>query len=163
MQHDVLLSFDGIYTGLRILHTPGHTPDELALWDESERMLYVGDTLYEWEPIIFPTEGDIIQWFSTMDYLISFVRSKEETFKLSPTLSGRQSVMINSGHCTSMMPALEVLLEAKAFLQDVISGKERVKKRIKVGGIESVFFAREDGRFSLRCPKSLVDDARQRA
>ncbi|KAF8656818.1 hypothetical protein AX16_002367 [Volvariella volvacea WC 439] len=49
--------------GLTILHTPGHTPDELALYDAEERMLYVGDILYEHERIIFPNEGSVIDWF----------------------------------------------------------------------------------------------------
>ena len=57
--HTSLVTFNGKSTGLQILHTPGHTPDELALWDKKERMLYVGDTVYEWEPILFPLEGDI--------------------------------------------------------------------------------------------------------
>ena len=36
---------------VHILHTPGHTPDEVAIWDESEGMLYVGDTLYDGMPV----------------------------------------------------------------------------------------------------------------
>ena len=59
--------------GVVVLHTPGHTPDELALWDESETMLYVGDTLYEWAHIIFPSEGSIVQWLQTVDGLIALV------------------------------------------------------------------------------------------
>jgi glyoxylase-like metal-dependent hydrolase (beta-lactamase superfamily II) len=34
--------------GLVIYQTPGHTPDELAIWDEDERALFVGDSVYEW-------------------------------------------------------------------------------------------------------------------
>ncbi|KAF7327622.1 Metallo-hydrolase/oxidoreductase [Mycena kentingensis (nom. inval.)] len=45
-----------------ILHTPGHTPDELAVYDATEKMLYVGDTLYEEDTIIFPNEGSIVDW-----------------------------------------------------------------------------------------------------
>ena len=56
--------------GMQLLHTPGHTPDELALWDEAETMLYIGDTLYEWAPIIFPNEGSIVQWLETVDALL---------------------------------------------------------------------------------------------
>lgn len=36
---------------VHVLHTPGHTPDEVAIWDESEGMLYVGDTLYDGMPV----------------------------------------------------------------------------------------------------------------
>ena len=155
VDHESLVVFNGKSTGLQILHTPGHTPDELALWDAKERMLYVGDTVYEWEPIIFPPEGDIVQWFETMDYLIEFVTNEERSL-------GRNPVKINAGHDTSMVGALEVLEQGKTFLADVISGKERVKKRTIVDGVTLVSYARKDGRFSLRCPEKLVLDARER-
>ncbi|KAL5526949.1 hypothetical protein ACEPAF_8676 [Sanghuangporus sanghuang] len=155
VDHESLIIFNGKNTGLQILHTPGHTPDELALWDAKERMLYVGDTVYEWEPILFPPEGDIVQWFATMDYLIDFVTDAECSAVCNP-------VKINAGHDTSMVNALDVLQEGKAFLADVISGKERVKKRTTVDGVKLVSYARMDGRFSLRCPERLVLDARER-
>ncbi|CDO72467.1 hypothetical protein BN946_scf184980.g8 [Trametes cinnabarina] len=59
--------------GMTLLHTPGHTPDEVALWDEEEGMLYVGDTLYERAPIIFPSEGSIVKWLGTIDSLTALV------------------------------------------------------------------------------------------
>ncbi|KDQ24663.1 hypothetical protein PLEOSDRAFT_1107591 [Pleurotus ostreatus PC15] len=67
-----VLSSDGKKTSITIMHTPGHTPDELAVYDGDEKMLYVGDTLYENAPIIFPKEGSIIDWMETVDELISF-------------------------------------------------------------------------------------------
>lgn len=140
----------GQSTGLQVLHTPGHTPDELALWDADERMLYVGDTVYEWEPIIFPQEGDIVRWFASMDYLIDFVQDIGVP------------VMINAGHDTSMVDALDVLQKGKSFLEDVISGKESIKKRTDVDGVIVVSYAQKGGRFSLRCPEKLVLDARER-
>ncbi|KAI5118037.1 hypothetical protein M0805_009219 [Coniferiporia weirii] len=140
-------------TGVQVLHTPGHTPDELALWDAAERMLYVGDTIYEWEPVLFPLEGDIVRWFDSMDYLIAFVRDAN---------SGAKAVLINAGHDTSMVDALDVLLEGRAFIMDVLRGAERVKERRTVDGVKLVSYAQADGRFSLRCPEKLVADARER-
>src|SRR3978361_530853 len=32
--------YEGQDLGLQIFHTPGHTPDELALWDQEERVLF---------------------------------------------------------------------------------------------------------------------------
>ncbi|TCD60478.1 hypothetical protein EIP91_010026 [Steccherinum ochraceum] len=68
---------------IHVLHTPGHTPDELALWDEGEHMLYVGDTLYEWVPIIFPREGSIVDWFKSVDALLALVWSSRLTTRRS--------------------------------------------------------------------------------
>ena len=52
--------------GVNIFHTPGHIPDKIALYDHGKMMLYVGDSLYEYEPIIFPSDGSTVTWFESM-------------------------------------------------------------------------------------------------
>ncbi len=154
--HNVSLYYAETATRLRFLHTPGHTPDELALWDDDEDILYVGDTVYEWEPIIFPLQGDIVQWFESMDFLIHFVRERnEENFRF-----GKPMARINAGHATSMADALDVLLQGKKFIHDVVSGKEPLKDRRESGGTKVVHYAQDNGRFSLRCPEILFEKAR---
>ncbi|KLO08868.1 Metallo-hydrolase/oxidoreductase [Schizopora paradoxa] len=154
--HNVSLSYMNTATRLRFLHTPGHTPDELAIWDDDEDILYVGDTVYEWDPIIFPLQGDISVWFDSMNFLIEFVRERnEQNYK-----RGRPTARINSGHATSMADALDVLLEGKKFLQDVVAGNEPLKNRTESGGVVQVHYAQENGRFSLRCPEALIEEAR---
>ena len=54
---------------LQVLHTPGHTPDGLSLWDESTGSLFAGDTLLAaafWAH--FP-ESDIAVFSRTLDRL----------------------------------------------------------------------------------------------
>jgi len=62
------------HQSLVIYHTPGHTPDELAIWDPLERVLFVGDTLYEWVPIVFPLEGDLKLYSNTLGRLKTLVQ-----------------------------------------------------------------------------------------
>ncbi|KAF8807028.1 Metallo-hydrolase/oxidoreductase [Phlegmacium glaucopus] len=143
---------EAIPLGVTILHTPGHTPDEIALYDHAEMMLYVGDSLYEYEPIIFPSEGSIVTWFESMDYLILFV----EAINGDPKTASGCEVQINSGHCTVLQPALEILLAAKAFMGDVVEGREKVKERQQRRGEETVTYEQSGGRFSLRCPERLI-------
>jgi glyoxylase-like metal-dependent hydrolase (beta-lactamase superfamily II) len=64
---------DSADSGLVVYHTPGHTPDELAVWDPQERVLFVGDTLYEFVPIVFPLEGNLQLYQSTLMRLKSLV------------------------------------------------------------------------------------------
>lgn len=147
-----------------MLHTPGHTPDEIALYDDHEMMLYVGDSLYEDEPIIFPLEGSIVNWFASIDFLISFVKERNTARSHSTTsiADGQHpnEVLINAGHCTAMRPAMEVLSSARAFMYDVVTGKEKVKGRGLNRGHPTVTYAQEGGRFSLRCPERLILEAR---
>lgn len=141
---------------MTIFHTPGHTPDEIALYDHAEMMLYVGDSLYEYEPIIFPSEGSIVTWFESMDFLTWLVESRNST------ASDGRKVQMNSGHRTVLQPALEILLAAKTFMRDVVNGKEAVKKRRQNRGEEIVMYKQSGGRFSLICPERLILEMRSK-
>ncbi|KAI0951162.1 hypothetical protein AcW1_008273 [Taiwanofungus camphoratus] len=148
-----IVSISGVSLGVTLLHTPGHTPDELALWDEEELMLYVGDTLYEWEHIVFPNEGSIVTWLTTIDQLVAFVLSSRSPYE----------VTINSGHRTALRPALDVLRTAKQFMLDVLIGKEKVRSRAKKRGLDYVEYVQKGRRYSLICPERLIQEARERA
>ena len=58
---------------LVIYQTPGHTPDELAVWDPKERYLFVGDTAYDNGPILFPLEGNSTDYGHTLQKLQGLV------------------------------------------------------------------------------------------
>ena len=135
---------------MTLLHTPGHTPDELALWDDEEGMLYVGDTLYERAPIIFPNEGSIIQWLDTVNALLGLVRDSGKA----------EQVKVNCGHSTVDTAALDVLETARSFMMDVIEGREPVKRTMTKRGEEHVEYVQRGGRYSLICPERLVREAR---
>ncbi|KAF9053441.1 hypothetical protein BJ165DRAFT_1413520 [Panaeolus papilionaceus] len=138
-------NFHDIFSGrtgaprLTVLHTP-------------EGMLYVGGTLYEDEPIIFSKEGSIVTC------LVGYTRERNTERERD----GRHESLINAGHCTARKPALEVLTSTVLFMRDVISRKERLRGRREVGGIQVVECKQKSGRYSLRCPERLVDDARRR-
>jgi glyoxylase-like metal-dependent hydrolase (beta-lactamase superfamily II) len=156
-QHPIISCGPGaISLGVTIFHTPGHTPDEIALYDHAEMMLYVGDSLYEYEPIIFPSEGSIVTWLKSMDFLSWLVET------MNSAASDGCKVQMNSGHHTVLQPALEILLAAKAFMKDVVNGKEKVKERRRIRGEEIVMYEQSGGRFSLRCPERLILEMRSK-
>ncbi|KAF5377361.1 hypothetical protein D9757_008011 [Collybiopsis confluens] len=72
-------------TGITLLHTYGHTPDSLSVYDPTSTppRLYTGDLFYENEPIIFPSEGSIIDWFHSVDMLTEFISTKTKDMQAS--------------------------------------------------------------------------------
>lgn len=133
---------------LCVIHTPGHTPDELALWDEGEQMLYVGDTLYEWVPIIFPREGSIVDWFKSIDALSALIQPFNDA-------------KISAGHVTAAQPAKAVLLGAKRFIEDVLAERLEPVEKLERRGEENVHYVQDGQRYSLVCPTRLISDARR--
>jgi glyoxylase-like metal-dependent hydrolase (beta-lactamase superfamily II) len=135
------------------LHTPGHTPDSLSWFDEEERALYVGDSLYEAPvPILFPSEGNLADWWRSVDLLIAFVMEKNE-------VQSEKRVTLSAGHVTVGVDALGCLTEAKEFmkrvLRDEVSFEEQPLKRGEPFGQWQ-----EDGRFSLGAPLRVIQEGR---
>ena len=159
------LSFDGEPLGIQILHTPGHTPDELAWYDESERHLYVGDSFYQRvaedesyeQAILFPKEGNISDYLASLDKLITFVDAKN-----ADETASRDSLKIGCGHVTSSVDAKEILLAVQKLFVNILKDKVPIVQREEKRGEEWVTW-RENGepRFSVAAPKRIMVDAKQ--
>jgi glyoxylase-like metal-dependent hydrolase (beta-lactamase superfamily II) len=90
-----------IQTDLTIIHTPGHTPDSLSWYDNTERLSNVGDSIYDrtssvaenarWgkEPpmqIMFDLASNLLDWWNSVKKVIAFIEERnEETEKVSTT------------------------------------------------------------------------------
>jgi glycine/D-amino acid oxidase-like deaminating enzyme len=141
---------------LRVYQTPGHTPDELALWDPNERTLYVGDSIYEWAPIIFPKEGNLITYSQSMGQPRGLV--KEWNVSTISSTANMKKVVMACGHNTAGANAESLLGAVDAFLWDVASGEVEAGKEDKVRGEVTYLYEREDGRLSFRGPRRLFDE-----
>ena len=70
---------DTVMTGagpLLVLHTPGHSPDHIALWHAESRTLFAGDLLQMGTTVFIPA--------STGGSLADYLRSLERLWQLSP-------------------------------------------------------------------------------
>jgi hypothetical protein len=102
------------------------------------------------DPIIFPTGGSLPKWFSTVDHLIELVKAYLDA----------ENMMINCGHATALRPALEVLRTCRRFMENIVSGKEAVKRRYVSLGAWWLRAMVGSFNFSLICPEKLVLDAK---
>lgn len=143
--------------GLTIYHTPGHTPDELAVWDQQERVLYVGDTLYETAPILFSLSGNLDDYAATLQKLRQLVDGWNQSSTEDSLVS------MACGHCTHNTPAAEFLYEVESFLDKIRKGLVSPIDKGTTPGRNTplVGFYREDGWFSFVGPKDLFDRFRQ--
>lgn len=140
--------------GLTFYHTPGHTPDSLTIFDPHERVLYVGDSFYQYSVIIFPKEGSLADFSRTMLRLRKLVDSWN-------AMPDRERVTVACGHSTSDADAARLLRDVDRFLWDIVDGREKLRRQEVIRGEVNWFFAREDGGLSMRVPARLVLELRE--
>jgi glyoxylase-like metal-dependent hydrolase (beta-lactamase superfamily II) len=151
------MEHNGADLGTQIIHTPGHTPDELAVWDAAERTLYVGDTLYEGTAIVFPAQGNLKLYSESIGRLKELVKGWNADTALP-------RVKIACGHSTSSADAVEILDEVDAYLFEVVKGmvtpyaKENTQDLSGDGEESRWFFKRGGGKIAFGIPKRLIDD-----
>ena len=104
---------------IRVIHIPGHTPDELAWYDEDERYLFVGNSFYKrisrsqsyTQAIIFPQEGSLIDYIRSLTKMIEFVESEKARYDTGPM------VKIGCGHITSAIDGKDLTLGSQILLE----------------------------------------------
>jgi len=162
--------------GITIIQTPGHTPDELAWYDHPERHLYVGDSFYyegeDGMPIIWPGDGNMIEWVYSMTKLLGFIRSINS--KLSQAAGNEQlvdgdwvqvegRVQISCAHQTTSVDAEQIIINAADFWFRVMGGEVPVVKSEEwLGEVYDTWRDRTTGpmKLSIRAPRRLMEDAR---
>ena len=147
---------------LQILHTPGHTPDELAWYDQQARHLFVGDSFYERvsqdesyeQAILFPKEGNIVQYMDSLTKLLGFVNEKNKE-------ENQPRVKVGCGHVTSSRDGGEILLAVQKLFSQILAGEIPVLKTTeKAGEYYDLWQASGNARFSVEAPRRLITDAR---
>lgn len=126
LDHEECIAIDGdAKDGLVVLHTPGHTPDSLCLWLASERLLFVGDSVYPYAPIICSNlDSSLSDFESSIAMLIDLVRAH------TPVEGGdvecgdvdRRPIRLACGHVEHGLPA-SALDELSGLVADVRTGR----------------------------------------
>ncbi|KAF2103850.1 hypothetical protein NA57DRAFT_70058 [Rhizodiscina lignyota] len=161
--------------GITFLHTPGHTPDSLAWWDEDERWLYVGDSFYERQkedmPIIFPAEGNLLHFFHSMQHLLIFVRSENAAEERRTAERERESkhdfevlsrrIKVGCAHQTAGEDAEEMIMATLRLIMAIVAGKVPViSSKMQRGEPVDLWRESKKARFSVLGPRRLIEDVR---
>jgi glyoxylase-like metal-dependent hydrolase (beta-lactamase superfamily II) len=156
------IKHDSVTLKVQILHTPGHTPDELAWYDMEERHLYVGDTLYELRSptvetaIIFPVEGDWVAFMASLRLLASFI--EDENTK-NPSAA---PVKIGAAHITYSVDGAEIVKAVQELFVKIIEGKVPVVNSMdERGETFNLWMENPEARFSVKAPNRLAETARE--
>lgn len=165
---------------IQFFQVPGHTPDSLSWYDIDEHHLYVGDTFYSRKPsylvppgskgapIIFPSEGDLATYLSSLALLSDFVvrqnqifRQDHHKFTVDSTVATR--VLVSSGHLTVAEDAEKMLFDVTSFFMRIIGNSIPVVESIvKRGEIFDLWEDPDRDNFSVMAPRRLVEEARRR-
>ena len=170
-ERDVVLQFD---LGIVFVQQPGHTPDSLAWYDRSEMWLYVGDTLYEssgdggGESIVFPPDGNLVEWVVSLRKLLVLVRSEnakaEEKAAVESSDEGwemvAKRVRLGAGHVTHSADAEEIIKKVDQFFYQILQKKIPVVKKEYRWNDAYYTWTQEGWGLSMRAPPRLVDQAR---
>ena len=155
---------DVLDTNLTILHTPGHTPDSLTWYDSHERLICVGDSLYEREspesrtageppmPTIFDIESDLLDWWDSLKEVLKFVQGaneelEKEEVETSETEGDHEWVELKrkkkprvklcAAHVTANVDAETCLLEMQDFMRRLLRYEIRSKPLGRMRGEET--------------------------
>lgn len=165
------LKHKGKDLGLMVLQTPGHTPDSLALYDETENWIFVGDTLYKhlkkmpWGetqdvPIVLVAQSHWGDYIASLAKLHDFVDGQQ--------ITAGNGMSLSSGHSTSGENAGSFISHAITFMNRVAAGDvpviaELAGDEVAAGGTlgdETFLYWQDDGNplFSLLAPKRFKQD-----
>jgi hypothetical protein len=156
------------------LHTPGHTPDSLTWYDVHERILYVGDSFYtQTSPdtkaapqgperpaaIVFPKEGNLADWWASVNTLLSFVGKKNEEKNEG---ENGERVKLAAGHVTAGVDAQTCLQSVKGFMGRVLRDEVRFTAfPDRRGEAFGCWSDGPDGEFSVAAPVRLMEEGRK--
>ena len=147
--------------GLVALHVPGHTPDSLAVYDESENWIFVGDVLYQrisdmpWgetqdEPIILVEASNWTDWVAGLHKLRDFVASTEERMG--------KHMRLSAGHTSSGVDARSFVQDAIEFVDRVVTGQVPERASASFNGTRILWQDEGEPLFSLLAPARFKKD-----
>lgn len=141
----------GAEVPLKVYQVPGHTPDQMAIWDSEERHLFVGDMAYLDAPILFLVGGSAVRYRESLTKLQRLVE-KQNAWQ-------QRRVKLSCGHNISDVDAGTLLDQLSQFLQRITRGEITAKTQGNGYGLHNLELYSADGeRVSFLGPRSVFSE-----
>ncbi len=98
---------------LEVIHTPGHSPGSVCLYDKKNRILFTGDTFFPGPLYAYPEDVNI------EDYMTSLQKLRDRMKEYDYLCSGHNDPWVKSEVIARVVKAFEEILEGKGeYKQD---------------------------------------------
>ncbi|KAK9377499.1 beta-lactamase-like protein [Lipomyces chichibuensis] len=150
------VKFNGVDLHLEALITPGHTPDEIALYDSEEHVFYAGDSLYEVLPIYIIETSNMIEYVASIDMMLKYVQAKNK--ELEP-LGVR--VTTASGHITDSADTENLIIETQECFWDTLKGKAILTEQKVMREKNIIIYMNEANNVGFMCIDTKLEEAKK--
>lgn len=121
---------------LKVISTPGHTPDAICLYDKEARYLWTGDSFYQGHIFLFDEATDLQAYGKSIAIIAGYAR---------------HAVWVLPAHNLPMVKPAELLAAANAYKQ-ILSGKK------KMSAADGDIFLYDFGQFSFKIGKRYLNE-----
>ncbi|KAK9480571.1 beta-lactamase-like protein [Lipomyces japonicus] len=156
LQQKEHLIFNGVDLKIQALLTPGHTPDEIALYDVEEHVLFAGDSIYEQLPIYIIETSNMVDYIASIELMLEYVQDQNK--QLEPT--GKR-VTTASGHITDKADTEKLLVETKEAFWQTLKGEAVLTKQDIMRGKQLVFYFNQSKNVGFMCIDSKLEEAKK--
>ena len=96
---------------IRVIFTPGHTPDSISLIDLQERLLFVGDTFYQGPIYLYRPETNLQDYIQSLNKLVSIIKS----YNIELIVPSHNTPNVNPRLLTEAFEAIKKVQEGKVI------------------------------------------------
>ncbi|KAK9470488.1 beta-lactamase-like protein [Dipodascopsis tothii] len=162
IEHNKPVIHDGFDLGLVGLQTPGHTPDELALYDVAEHVLFAGDTIYETLPVYIIETSDLGDYDRSVRFMLEFVKGKNAELAAAAAPGTTPArVTAACGHITDTADCEKLLEETIECLWATLRGESKVREKTVLREHPLTIYFNETDNVGFMCIDTKLDAGRK--
>ncbi|KAI8805844.1 beta-lactamase-like protein [Cladochytrium replicatum] len=146
LQDGQQIELDGDGTTLTVLWTPGHSANDICIYDPYDQRLFMGDLLYTWAPVILGQGSNLTDYLASLRKVLVFVENLDE----------KDRVRLSCGHNAGNLPALEFLRSMIKVTERAMQAQIAEFEESELSGGRFYTYNAEDGMLSLKILDTIL-------